>query len=128
MDNTAKQLAEDNKLHTLEFWGKWTLEVTNDRLRVWTDAAVAHRFGIRLTDWSKIRAFEEEVGWTYQDLERAVLAWRADSYVDSAWVLPTNALQTQVQRPRLGSKRVVLGPGFNAGKQKAPKYIDREQN
>ncbi len=124
MDNTANQALEDAKMHTIKFWGEWTLEVTDDRLRDWTDAAIAHRFGIRITEWPHIRAYEEEVGYTYQDLEKAVLGWYADRYSDSAWVIPTNARQTQVQRPRLGSKRVVLGPGFDAGKQKVPKYID----
>ncbi len=93
-----------------EFEEEWTKEVTDERLRDWNDACISHRFGIRTTQWSYIRQYEAEVGYTYEDLLSAVLYHYADQYGDAAWVLPTNAAMTQVQRPRLGSKRIFLGP------------------
>lgn len=94
----------------IEFVKEWTRAVTDDRLRIWNDACISHRFGVRTTNWPAIHEFEAEVGWTYGELEAGVLLHYGDQYGDSAWILPTTAHQTQVRRPKLGNMRVWLGP------------------
>lgn len=107
--NTCIQMQDAEADET--FAQEWTREHTDVRLRDWNAACISHRFGVRLTEWSEIRVFEEEVGWTYEDLLSAVILHYSDQYGDAAWVLPTNAAMTQVQRPKLGTKRVLIGPG-----------------
>ena len=93
-----------------EFAKEWTRATTDDRLRDWNDACISHRFGLRSTEWTHIRDYEEEVGYTYDNLLSAVLLHYTQEYGDAAWILPTNAAMMQVQRPTLGSKRVYIGP------------------
>lgn len=96
----------------LAFELEWTRDTTAVRLRDWNNACISHRFGVRTTKWTNIRDYEEEVGYTYENLLSAVLLHYSQTYGDAAWVIPTNAAMTQVQRPKLGGKRIYLGPPY----------------
>ena len=102
-------IANQKEEARLAFTGEWTRAVTDDRLRDWNNACISHRFGVRTTQWSHIRDYEKEVGYTYDNLLSAVLLHYSQEYGDAAWILPTNAAMTQVQRPNLGSKRIYMG-------------------
>lgn len=109
LDQARACVDQQKENKRLSFELEWTRVITDARLSDWNDACISHRFGIRTTEWTYIRQYEEEVGYTYEDLLSAVLLHYAQEYGDAAWVLPTNAAMTQVQRPLLGSKRVYLG-------------------
>lgn len=128
LDEARRECKAIEEAAEVAFLAEWTKEVTDERLAAWNHACVSRCFGLRTTKWSAIRAYEQAVGHTYEDLLSAVLYYYSEQYGDSAWVLPTNAAMTQVPRPTLGGKRVFLGPpiGHNitsTTRQRRPHYV-----
>ncbi len=111
------------------FWETWTKATTDSRLYWWNTLAMAGRFGITTTNWSNVRIYEIQVGYTFEDLKKAVLRWYADPLGDRppmhlsrrATQVPSKShLHTKVMR--WDPSVLAYGPGY----RRIPKYFEMD--